>query len=65
MTVVPKKKAIFHRGYTVQKWLTDLQALLSLSLKYGQQNLVFQYKKLMGKAHSSWLLGRPTFWVVR
>ena len=59
-TVAPQKKATLRRIYTARKWLTDLQASTALPLEYKRQNLVLQYKKLMGEAHSSWLLEGPT-----
>ena len=61
----PQKKAILQRIYTVQKWLTDLQASTALLLEYRRQNLVFQYKKLMNEAHSNWPLGGPILWLAK
>lgn len=48
-----QEKTILRKVYIVQKWLTDLQALSSLSLEYRPQNFVLEYKKLMDKAHGN------------
>ena len=40
-TVASQKKAILQKIHIAQKWLTDLQASIFLSVEYRQKNLVF------------------------
>ena len=60
-----QKKATLQKIYTAQKWLTDLQASMALPLEYKRQNLMLQYKKLMGEFHGSWPSGGPTLWLAK